>query len=148
MDFDIQRILRVLPHRAPFLMLDRVVDLVPRQSARAIKNITANEPFLQGHFPGQPLFPNVLALEAMFQLTAVLVYASEPFDVTQRVVYFLGVEGARFRKTATPGDALEISIQSVRRRSNIWKCAGQANVAGVLYAEAEILAAVTEREEA
>ena len=146
MELDLQRILRILPHRAPFLMIDRVIDVQARKSARAVKCITANEPWAGGHFPGQPIFPNVLVLESMFQLLAILAYASEPFDPTQKVVYFLGVEAAKFRKPIVPGDRMELSLEVTQRRSNIWKAAVTATVDGNLCAQAEILAALTDRE--
>ncbi len=147
MDLDITRILRILPHRAPFLLIDRVVDLQPRKSARAIKCVTYNEPFFPGHFPGHPVFPGVLILEALAQLSAVLAYASEPFDSNTKVLYFLGIDAAKFRKPVVPGDRLDLEVELARRKSNIWKTTGQASVDGVLCAQAELLAAVTERED-
>ena len=147
MDLDIARILRILPHRAPFVLIDRVTELVPRQSAKAIKCVTYNEPFFPGHFPGQPVFPGVLIIESMSQLMAVLAYASEPFDSTQKLMHFLGVDRAKFRKPVVPGDRMEIEIEVVRRRSNIWKCEGRAVVDGVLVAEGDILAAITDRDQ-
>jgi 3-hydroxyacyl-[acyl-carrier-protein] dehydratase len=146
MELDLQRILRILPHRTPFLMVDRVVDVQPRKSARAIKCVTYNEPWAAGHFPGQPIFPNVLVLESMFQVLAILAYASEPFDPAQKVVYFLGVEAAKFRKAIVPGDRIEISLEVTQRRSNIWKATATATVDTNLCAQAEILAAITDRE--
>lgn len=148
LDFDISRILRILPHRAPFVLIDRVTDLQPRQSAKAIKCVTYNEPFFPGHFPGHPVFPGVLILEAMAQLVGVLAYASEPFDSSQKIMYFLGIDKAKFRKPVVPGDRMEIEVELLRRRSNIWKCAAHASVDGVLCAEAELLAAITDRDDA
>lgn len=145
-ELDLQRILRILPHRAPFLMVDRVIDVQPRKSARAIKCVTYNEPWSAGHFPGQPIFPNVLVLESMFQVLAILAYASEPFDPAQKVVYFLGVEAAKFRKAIVPGDRIELSLEVTQRRSNIWKAQATATVEKNLCAQAEILAAITDRE--
>ncbi len=146
MDLDIARILRILPHRAPFVLIDRVTELVPRQRAKALKCVTYNEPFFPGHFPGQPVFPGMLIIEAMSQLMGVLVYASEPFDSTQKLMHVVGVERAKFRKAVIPGDRMEIEIEVSRRRSNIWKCAGRATVDGVLVAEADLLAAITDRD--
>lgn len=127
-------------------MIDRVVDVQPRKSARALKCVTANEPWAAGHFPGQPVFPNVLVLESMFQLLAILAYASEPFDPAQKAVYFLGVEAAKFRKPIVPGDRIEISVEVAQRRSNIWKASATASVDKNLSAQSDILAAVTDRE--
>ena len=146
-DLDIAKILRIIPQRAPFVLIDRVLDVQPRVSARAIKCVTYNEPFFPGHFPGNPVFPGVLILEAMAQLVAVLAYASEPFDQTQKVMYFLGIDHAKFRKPVVPGDRMELVVEVRQRRSNIWKCAARAEVDGVLCAEAELLAAITDREE-
>lgn len=146
-DFDIAKILRIIPQRAPFVLIDRVLDVQPRVSARALKCVTYNEPFFPGHFPGNPVFPGVLILEAMAQLVAVLAYASEPFDQTQKVMYFLGIDHAKFRKQVVPGDRMELFAEVKQRRSNIWKCAARAEVDGVLCAEAELLAAITDREE-
>ncbi|MGF1465752.1 MAG: 3-hydroxyacyl-ACP dehydratase FabZ [Sandaracinaceae bacterium] len=145
MDFDINRILRILPHRAPFVLIDRVLELSPRQSARAVKCITYNEPFFPGHFPGQPIFPGGLILEAMAQLTGVLAYASEPFDNAQKVMYFLGVEEAKFRRPAVPGDRLVLDVEVRHRRSNIWKVDASATVDGNVVATAKLLTALTEK---
>jgi 3-hydroxyacyl-[acyl-carrier-protein] dehydratase len=146
MELDVQRILRILPHRTPFLLIDRVTEVQPRKSARALKCVSASEPWAAGHFPGQPVFPNVLVLEAMFQLLAILAYASEPFDASQKVVYFLGVEQAKFRKAVVPGDRIELELEVAQRRSNIWKASATAVVDKNLCAQAEILAAITDRE--
>jgi 3-hydroxyacyl-[acyl-carrier-protein] dehydratase len=147
MELDVQRILRILPHRTPFLLIDRVTDVQPRKSARALKCVTASEPWAAGHFPGQPIFPNVLLLESMFQLLAILAYASEPFDASQKVVYFLGVEQAKFRKAVVPGDRVELELEVAQRRSNIWKANVTATVDKNLCAQADILAAITDREQ-
>jgi beta-hydroxyacyl-ACP dehydratase FabZ len=126
MDFDINSILRILPHRSPFVLIDRVVELAPRQSARALKCVTFNEPFFPGHFPGAPIFPGGLILEAFSQLTAVLAYASDPYDNAQKVMYFLGVEEAKFRRPVVPGDGdpaplqhLEGRVRGERRRQRV-----------------------------
>jgi 3-hydroxyacyl-[acyl-carrier-protein] dehydratase len=143
----VERILRILPHRAPFLLIDRVVELVPRERARALKCVSYNEPFFPGHFPGHPIMPGVLIIEAMAQLTGVLAYASEPFDTNQKVMYFLGIDKAKFRHPVVPGDRLELAVEVVQRRSNIWKTRGTAIVDGKDCAEAEILAAITDRDD-
>ena len=146
MDFDINQILRVLPHRAPFVLIDRVIDLAPRKSARAIKCVSYNEPFFPGHFPGHPVFPGVLILEAMAQLSGVLAYASEPFDTSQKVLYFLGIDKAKFRRPVVPGDRMEIEVEVMQHRNNIWKTSARASVDDVLCAQAELLAAITDRD--
>ena len=145
MDLDINRILRILPHRAPFVMIDRVLELSPRQSARAVKCVTYNEPFFPGHFPGAPIFPGGLILEAMAQLTGVLAYASDPYDNAQKVMYFLGVEEAKFRRPVVPGDRMIIEVEVVQRRSNIWKVAAEASVEGNPCATAKLLTALTDK---
>ena len=142
MDLDITRILRILPHRSPFVLIDRVVEIQPRKSARAIKCVTYNEPFFPGHFPSHPVFPSVLILEAMAQLTAILAYASEPFDSERKVVYFLGIDGAKFRKPVVPGDRMTIDVEVSRHRSNIWKTDATAHVDEALCAQAQLLDAM------
>ena len=117
MELDVERILRILPHRSPFLLLDRVTELSPRKSARGLKCVTYNEPFFPGHFPGQPIFPSVLIVESMSQLLAVLVYASEPFDPGQKVLYFLGFDAAKFRRPVVPGDRWHRGSPARRRPS-------------------------------
>jgi 3-hydroxyacyl-[acyl-carrier-protein] dehydratase len=146
--FDLAQILRILPHRAPFLLLDRIVDLQPRKSARALKCVTYNEPFFPGHFPGRPIFPGVLVLEALAQLVGVLAYASDPFDGNQKSMYFMGIDRARFRTPAIPGDRIVLEVEVLQQKSNIWKCSGMATVDQAACAEAELLVAIVERDEA
>ncbi|MET0286442.1 MAG: 3-hydroxyacyl-ACP dehydratase FabZ [Polyangiales bacterium] len=145
--FDLAQILRILPHRAPFVLLDRIVDIQPRRSARALKCVTYNEPFFPGHFPGRPIFPGVLILEALAQLVAVLAYASEPFDSSQKIVYFMGIDRARFRTPVVPGDRMLLEIEVLQRKQNIWKCSAAASVDETIAAEAELLAAIVDRDE-
>jgi 3-hydroxyacyl-[acyl-carrier-protein] dehydratase len=145
--FDLPQILRILPHRAPFVLLDRVIDIQPRKSARAYKAVTYTEPFFPGHFPGRPIFPGVLILEALAQLVGVLAYASEPFDSSQKIMYFMGIDRARFRTAVVPGDRMVLDVEVIQRKSNIWKCAGSARVDEALCAEAELLAAIVDRED-
>ncbi len=145
MDFDINRILRILPHRAPFVLIDRVVDLAPRQKARGFKCVTYNEPFFPGHFPGAPMFPGGLILESLAQLTAVLAYASDPYENGQKIMYFLGVEDAKFRRPVVPGDRMDLEVEVVQRRSNIWKIAGEVSVDGTQVATAKLLMALTDK---
>ncbi len=144
---DIEKILRILPHRAPFLLIDRVLDIEPRKSARAIKCVSVNEPVFQGHFPGTPIFPAVLCLEAMSQLMCILAYASDAMDPKKQRFVFAGIDKAKFRQPITPGDQIEISVRVIQHRSNIWKCEGLAMVDDVLCAEAELLAAIQDNDD-
>jgi 3-hydroxyacyl-[acyl-carrier-protein] dehydratase len=146
-NLDISKILKILPHRTPFLLIDRVTDLEPRKSARGIKCVTYNEPFFPGHFPGTPMFPGFLCLEAMGQLMCILAYASESIDTNQQLFYVMGVENAKFRHSIIPGDQVEIHVEVLNRRSNIWKCKGSARVGEVLCVEGTLLAAITDRDE-
>ncbi len=147
LSLSLPEILRILPHRAPFVLLDRIVDLQPRKSARAFKCVTYNEPFLPGHFPGNPIFPGVLILEALGQLAGVLVYASERFDSNQKVMQFVGIDKARFRKAVVPGDRMVLDVRVLQHKSNIWKCSCTASVDEAVCADAELLTAVVDRED-
>lgn len=142
---DIARIMKLIPHRYPFLLLDRVVDLVRNQSATGIKNVTVNENFFQGHFPGHPVMPGVLIIEAMAQTAAVLVVETLGDDAAGRVVYFMSIEGAKFRRPVVPGDQLRIHIAKERSRGNVWKFNAVAKVDGVAVAEATYAAMIMER---
>jgi len=147
-NFDINKILRILPHRSPFLLIDRVIELSPRKAARALKCVSYNEPFFPGHFPGAPIFPAVLSLEAMAQLMCVLAFASDAIDPASQLFVFAGIDKAKFRHPITPGDRLMIEVDVLQHRSNIWKCHGRAVVDDVLCAEAELLAAIQDRDDA
>ena len=147
-NLDIARILRILPQRPPFLLIDRVVDIEPRKSARAIKCVSINEPVLAGHFPGEPVFPSVLCVEAMSQLLCILLYASRALDPKHQRFAFAGIEKAKFRQPVVPGDSLELAVTVMHHRSNIWKCSGTASVDDVLCVEAELLAAIQDNEDA
>jgi 3-hydroxyacyl-[acyl-carrier-protein] dehydratase len=133
---DIKRIMHAIPHRYPFLMIDRVTDVVLHQSAVGVKNVSGNENFFQGHFPGHPVMPGVLIIEAMAQTAAVLVVESLGLEAAGRVVYFMTIEGAKFRRPVVPGDQLRIHVARERRRGNVWKFSGIARVEGVSVAEA------------
>ena len=109
--------------------------------------MTYTEPFFPGHFPGRPIFPGVLILEALAQLVGVLAYASEPFDSSQKIMYFMGIDRARFRTAVVPGDRMVLDVEVIQRKSNIWKCSGTARVDEALCAEAELLAAIVDRED-
>tara|TARA_R110000787_G_scaffold24318_8_gene69123 strand:- start:537 stop:1001 length:465 start_codon:yes stop_codon:yes gene_type:complete len=140
----IERIMELIPHRYPFLLIDRMVDIVPGESATGIKNVTVNEPCFQGHFPGHPIMPGVLIVESMAQTSAALVMQTLGKDVEGRVVYFMSVEGARFRKPVTPGDVMRINVKKQARRGNVWKFQGEATVEGNVVAEATYTAMIME----
>jgi 3-hydroxyacyl-[acyl-carrier-protein] dehydratase len=142
---DHQEILKLLPHRYPFLLVDRVVELVPNQRVKAIKNVTFNEPFFQGHFPGHPVMPGFLVLEALAQASALLAYKSEGLDPTTRVAYLMGVDGGKFRKPVVPGDQLVLEVEVLRHKGSVWKTKGVALVNGAKVAEGELLATVVDR---
>ncbi len=140
MDFDIQKIMESIPHRYPFLLVDKVVDVVPGESATGIKNVTINEPFFPGHFPQKPVMPGVLILEAMAQTAGVLAIDFLGEDARGKVVYFMGIDGAKFRKPVGPGDRLEMKVQKTRGGGAVWKFDAQAYVDGELVTEAKLTA--------
>lgn len=139
---EIDRIRDMIPHRYPMLMIDRVVDVVPNIRATGIKNVTINEPFFQGHFPADPVMPGVLIIEAMAQTAAVLVVATLGPENEGRLVYFMTIDSARFRKPVVPGDTIHIHVEKQRNRGNVWKFSGMAKVDGVLVAEATYAAMI------
>ena len=139
---DIDRIMRMIPHRYPFLMVDKVVEVVPDHSAVGIKNVSAAEPHFQGHFPGRPIMPGVLIIEAMAQTAAVLVVETLGPKAEGKLVYFMSVENARFRKPVVPGDTLRIHVFKERSRGAVWKFRAEAKVDGVLMAEATYAAMI------
>lgn len=143
---DIHQILSILPHRYPLVMVDRVTEVIAGKSIRGYKCVTFNEPWFQGHFPQRPLMPGVLILEALAQIGGILAYASDPFDATSNLMFFLGIDKAKFRHTVTPGDRLDLYVEVLHHRSNVWKLRGQASVDGTLCAEGELLASVVDRE--
>ena len=139
---DIARIMLAIPHRYPFLLIDRVVDLVRNKSATGVKNVTVNENFFQGHFPGHPVMPGVLIIESMAQTAAVLVVETLGPDAQGKLVYFMSIEGAKFRRPVVPGDQLRIHIVKQRNRGNVWKFHAIARVDGVAVAEATYAAMI------
>lgn len=139
---DINRVIRMIPHRYPFLMVDRVIDVVPDVSAVGIKNVTINEPFFQGHFPSRPVMPGVLIIESMAQTAAVLVVETLGGQAEGKLVYFMTVDNARFRKPVVPGDQMFIHVHKERSRGNVWKFRGEAKVEGRLMAEATYAAMI------
>jgi 3-hydroxyacyl-[acyl-carrier-protein] dehydratase len=143
---NIGEIQRLLPHRYPFLLVDRVVEFIPGQKLIAYKNVTINEPFFNGHFPGHPVMPGVLILEALAQASAILAYKSESMDPEGKVTYLMGVDNAKFRKPVLPGDKLQLGIEVLRHKGVIWKTKGTATVDGVKVAEGEFLATVVDKD--
>jgi 3-hydroxyacyl-[acyl-carrier-protein] dehydratase len=139
---DIVRIMEMIPHRYPFLMIDRVIDVIPDHSAVGVKNVTINEHYFQGHFPRQPVMPGVLIIEAMAQTAAVLVVETLQETAGGKLVYFMTVEEGRFRRPVVPGDTLHVHVTKVRHRRNVWKFTGVAKVDGTLMAEARFSAMI------
>lgn len=140
-------IMRYLPHRYPFLMVDRVVSIVPNESIHAYKNVSINEPFFQGHFPGKPVMPGVLILEALAQTGGLLVTHDMDEELLRTKTFlFTSIENARFRNPVMPGDRLDLEVRLVRQKFKLWKIAGVATVDGKLAAEAELTAAITDAE--
>ncbi|MBS0219712.1 MAG: 3-hydroxyacyl-ACP dehydratase FabZ [Proteobacteria bacterium] len=142
---DIRRILQMIPHRYPMLMVDRVIEMRLDASAIGIKNVSINEPFFQGHFPSEPVMPGVLIVEAMAQTAAVLVVSTFGSDSEGKLVYFMSIDGARFRRPVVPGDRLELHVAKVQSRANVWKFAGKAIVEGKVAAEATFAAMIRDR---
>ena len=141
-DADIERVMAMIPHRYPFLMIDRVCDIIPRKSAVGVKNVSANEPHFQGHFPRRKVMPGVLIIEAMARTAAVLVVETLGADAEGKLVYFISVDHAKFRKPVVPGDTLHIHIVTRQRRGAVWKFDCEARVDGVLMSEATIAAMI------
>lgn len=142
---DIERILEILPHRWPFVLVDRVTDVKPGESIRGHKCVSMNEPWFVGHFPKSPIMPGVLVIEALAQIGGILAYATEPFDEQQSLLYFLGIDKAKFRRPVVPGDRLDLEVSIVHHRTNVWKLRGEASVDGTLCAQGELLASVVDR---
>ncbi|HEU4385651.1 MAG TPA: 3-hydroxyacyl-ACP dehydratase FabZ [Anaeromyxobacteraceae bacterium] len=144
---DIRAIEAVLPHRYPFLLVDRVVELEPMKRLVALKSVTINEPFFAGHFPGHPVMPGVLVLEALAQASALLARKSMTESAADQVIYLMAIDNARFRKPVVPGDRLELRVEVVRHKGAIWKERGTALVEGEVAAEAEFMAMLMDRDE-
>lgn len=143
-DIGIEDIMRAIPHRHPFLLVDRIVDVVANESATGIKCVTASEPHFQGHFPEKPIMPGVLIIEAMAQTAAILVIKSQKIDPEGKLVYFMSINEARFRRPVVPGDTLRIEVMKLRHRDKVWKFEGKAKVDGKIVAEATYTAMVME----
>lgn len=144
--FDIEKILKMIPHRYPFLLIDKVIDLVPNKSAIGIKNVTFNEPHFMGHFPGKPIMPGVLIIEAMAQTSAILVVETLEGRTEGKLVYFMSIDKARFRKVVVPGDTMYIHVVKDRNRGNVWKFNAEAKVDDVVVAEASFMAMIMDNE--
>ena len=142
--YGVREIMGFLPHRYPFLLVDRVLEVVPGEKIIALKNVTISEPFFQGHFPDMPVMPGVLIIEAMGQAGGVLVMESLPEDRHGALIYFMGMDKVRFRKPVLPGDQLILEVTMIKARSRAVKMAGVATVDGNRVAEAELLAAFGE----
>jgi len=143
---DIARVMQLLPHRYPMLMIDRIQDIDGNTSAVGIKNVTINEPHFQGHFPDMPVMPGVLIIEAMAQTAGATVMNALGALADTKTVFFMTIDGARFRKPVVPGDVLELHVKLVRSRGAVWKYTGKAIVAGALVAEAEFSAMIADRD--
>jgi 3-hydroxyacyl-[acyl-carrier-protein] dehydratase len=140
---DIAAVQKMLPHRYPLLLVDRVVELEPGKKLVAWKNVTANEDFFNGHFPGHPVMPGVLILEALAQAAAILAYKSTGLDPKEAVTYLMAIDGAKFRRPVGPGDRLVLTVDVLRAKGSIWKTRGVASVDGQVVAEGEFLATVS-----
>lgn len=142
---DIMRIMQMIPHRYPMLMIDRVIDIRADHSAVGIKNVTINEPFFSGHFPSRPVMPGVMIIESMAQTAAVLVVHTLGAAAEGKLVYFMSVDNARFRRPVAPGDQMRIHVVKERRRFNVWKLAATVTVDGQLAAEAHVAAMISDQ---
>ncbi len=141
---NIGEILKILPHRYPFLLVDKILEYKSGESIKGLKNVTINEPFFQGHFPGQPIMPGVLILEAMAQVGGILAYLSNEEEMKNRLFYFIGLDKVRFRKTVVPGDQIVFDLTMLKRKMKMYIMAGRATVDGKLVAEAELMAAMSD----
>ena len=145
MQIDINRIKELIPHRYPFLLIDGIQILTPNESATGIKNVSVNEPFFEGHFPDRPVMPGVLIIEAMAQTAGCLVVASLGKESEGKLVYFMTIEKARFRKPVVPGDRLIINVEKLQSRGSVFKFSGKAFVGEVLAAEASFSAMIVDK---
>jgi len=141
---DIDAIMKIMPHRYPFLLVDRILDLEPNKKVTALKNVSINEPYFAGHFPGHPIMPGVLIIEAMAQAGGILLLNTVP-DPENKLVYFMGIDGVRFRKPVKPGDQLRFEVEMVQFRRGTCKMKGQAFVGPDLVTEAELMATIVDK---
>jgi 3-hydroxyacyl-[acyl-carrier-protein] dehydratase len=141
---DVMQVMRLLPHRYPFLLVDKIIEIDRDESGIGIKNVTINEPFFQGHFPKYPVMPGVLIIEALAQTAgAICIHNAGVTDIPQ-IVYFMGIDNAKFRKPVLPGDTLHLHVQKVRNRGSVWRFRCEAKVAGQTVAEADISAMIVD----
>ena len=146
LEIDIERIMQMIPHRYPFLLVDRVAEMIPHRSAIGVKNVTINEHFFQGHFPSTPVMPGVLIIESMAQTAALLVVQSLGAESEGKLVYFMSIDGARFRKPVVPGDQMLIHVEKERKHGKVWKFSCEVTVEGTLVAESRVTAMIVDRE--
>ena len=139
---DVKEIMQILPHRYPFLLVDRIESLKEGEEIVGIKNVSVNEPFFVGHFPGNPIMPGVLIIEAMAQVGGVLAFHSSPKEWAGSLVYFMGIDKVRFRKPVVPGDQLRLKLTTIRQKQKVFKMRGEAYVDETLVAEAELMAVI------
>jgi 3-hydroxyacyl-[acyl-carrier-protein] dehydratase len=139
---DIARILKLLPHRYPFLMIDRIIEIDHDKSAIGVKNVTVNEPYFQGHFPGFPVMPGVMLVEGMAQTAGAICVAALGAEYKPQLVYFMTIDRAKFRRPVRPGDCVHFHIRKIRNRGPVWRFHGEAKVDGALVAEAEVSAMI------
>ena len=142
--YDIVEIMKILPHRYPFLLIDKIIELEPGKKVVALKNVTINEPFFQGHFPEMPIMPGVLIIEGMGQAGGVLAFESMPVERRGDLIYFMGMDKVRFRKPVLPGDQLIFQLKIIKIRSKVVKMSGRAFVGEQRVAEAELMASIGE----
>jgi 3-hydroxyacyl-[acyl-carrier-protein] dehydratase len=145
---DVARLLKLLPHRYPFLLVDRIIDMDGDNSAIGVKNVTINEPFFQGHFPDFPVMPGVLLIEGMAQTAGALCVASLGNDYEPQLVYFMSIDRAKFRRPVTPGDTVHYHVHKIRNRGRVWRFRAEAKVGGNSVAEGEISAMIVEPDKA
>lgn len=143
---NIEKILKSLPHRYPLLLVDKVIEFEENKKIVAIKNVTFNEPHFLGHFPDHPIMPGVLIIEALAQAGALMVTCAQDFKAEDKLVYFMSIDGAKFRKPVVPGDVLELHVEAIQNRGNVWKLSAQAKVDGVKVSEAQLSAMIVDKE--
>ncbi len=145
---NIEQIIKLIPHRYPLLLVDKIIAIEPNKSIVGVKNVTFNEPHFTGHFPEKPIMPGVLIIEAMAQAGAIMVIHSGDFNPEDNLVYFMSIDGAKFRKPVVPGDVLELHITTVQNRGAVWKLSGVAKVDGQKVAEAQFSAMIVNKNKA